>query len=151
MVASAKSTGHFGSAARKLLYGVGSLPKDVFVQYVRKVHALTQEATQRTLSVKAGDKPLNYWEFNKHVLKPLRNGEKPASGDKLPEALAVFLATSQSIRDACNFIAETIRENPAPPWCTWLYSPSKLGAMLEKDGCLQLPLDDPRVIALLVS
>jgi hypothetical protein len=149
MVPSKLAIGHFGSVARKLIYGVGRLQEKKFVDYVRAVHALTEAATQRVLSVKAGDKPLLYSEFKKHVVGPLLKGEPPST-HQLPKAIEDFL-TTKGIRKACDLIAKAIRDNPAPRWCQWLRSPATLGQLLHDLGGepLELPLDDPRVIALL--
>src|SRR5205085_1211287 len=75
MVPAKKEIGSFGNVARKFLYRVGSLDQD----FVQAVQALTEQATQQNLSVKAGRCGLRWGAFKKHILEPLLTGSPPHS------------------------------------------------------------------------
>jgi hypothetical protein len=70
MAAAGASVGHFGNVPRRLLYSA----KVVDQELVRLVHALSEAAYQRTLSVKTGGGPLNFRDFRRHILDPLLKG-----------------------------------------------------------------------------
>ena len=102
---------------------------------------------QRTLSVKAGAPPLKFKEFEKYVLKPLLEGKEP-DPEGMPPRLEELLG-KETMRRVCCRIRQNM--NAAPLWVKWLARPSSLSDLLEQaDGCLDLPLNDPRVRPFLV-
>jgi hypothetical protein len=135
----AGATGHFGNVSRNFLYS----PRDLDVEFVRAVHALSEWVMQRALSVKAGTSALDFRSFEKFIFRPLREGEQ-ISGEGLPPALRGFLE-DEAMRRVCERIRLKMNE-PAPPLVRCLKRPSCLGELLEKaGGCIEAPLDDPRV------
>jgi hypothetical protein len=138
MVSAAGGTGSFGNVPRRLLYATGELNAG----FVRAVHALSEQAMQRALSVKAGASPLDFKSFLKHVLGPLLRGKEP-DHEGMPPALREFMEKPEMWR-ACAHI----RKNIAPQefWQKWLARPSCMGELLEEaGGAFEAPLADPRI------
>jgi hypothetical protein len=139
MVAAARATGRFGNVPRRFLYAA----RRVDAGFVRAVQALSEQAMQRVLSVKAGAAPLDFRTFEKHVLRPLRQGKAP-DHEGMPPALDELLGT-ETMRRVCDRIRENM-DAAAPLWVQWLARPSNLGGLLEQaGGQLEVPLEDPRV------
>lgn len=142
MVSAAAATGHFGNVPRRFIYSAKKLDDS----FVRDVHALSERANQQVLSVKASKGGLNYNDFEKYVLKPLSQGNQ-LNFDAMPESIRNFLDTK--LREACDRIRVNVY-SPVPGWLKWLQKPSDLGTILvQENGCIELPLDDPRVKAFL--
>jgi hypothetical protein len=139
MAPAAAVKGRFGNVPRRLLYAAGQVDAD----FVRAVQGLSEQANQRVLSVKAGSRPLNYRKFEKHILKPMLGGREP-NYIALPRDLRELLGSSE-MQAVCQRIVAGIAPNP-PAWTRWLLRPTDLSEQLEKSGgCLELPVDDPRV------
>jgi hypothetical protein len=134
MVAAAAGTGRFGNVPRRLLYRAPTLNRDL----VRAIHALSAEAYQRVLSVKAGSRPLPYEGFKEHVLRPLEQGCSPDCAT-MPPDLREFVG-STGVQKACELLCGRLESSPAA-WLRWLYQPGKLGELLgegplEIRGCV---------------
>jgi hypothetical protein len=116
MVAGKVSVGRYGGTLRRLLLSAGRLDPET----VRRVQALTEQATQKALSVKAGDQPLSFAAFDRWVrqlVRPREDGPvEPPAG--LSELLPVWGALRR------------VRWTPDEPWLAWLRA--------------QLPADDLR-------
>jgi hypothetical protein len=139
MVAAAKDTGHFGNIPRRFLWAAKTLSSF----FVRDVHALSEQAIQRVLSVKAGAGGLDFTLFNKHVLEPLLQGKEP-DWEALPPGLEWFGHTP-GMKEACQRISGNVYTGKVPAWLRWLRQPSKLGEILVAEGgSFEIPLKDPR-------
>jgi hypothetical protein len=144
MVSAAEATGRFGNVPRRFLYAARDLDKE----FVRAVHALSEQAMQRTLSVKAGALPLKFSELKKHVLTPLLEG-KESDHEGMPPGLEELLG-KETMQRVCSCIRKKL-EAPASRLVRWLARPSCLGELLEKEGgCIDARLDDPRIRPFLV-
>jgi hypothetical protein len=138
MVASAGEIGRFGNVPRRFIYSARTLDKE----FVRAVHALSEQAIQRMLSVKADAACLKYKDYSKLVLKPLLKGEEPKY-EELPGALGELVG-SPEMRRVCRRISEGIAAEP-DSWARWLSRPSKLSRLLAGGGDIGMPAEDPRV------
>jgi len=139
MVANAENTGNFGNVPRRMLYAARELKAD----FVCDVQALSEQANQQVLSVKAGKGGLDFKSFNKHVLEPLTQGIALAV-EEMPEAIRAFI-DKPAMLEACDRIRQKVYPK-VPGWLKWLLRPGNLGEILEEEGGqIELPLDDPRV------
>jgi hypothetical protein len=138
MLAAKVSVGRFGGVLRRLLFSIAHLtPADI-----RAAQALTEQATQKVLSVKAGRKPLPFGAYDAEVRR-LSRGEAP----ELPTEPAEL---GELLERAVNTgIWERLRAAlalPVPVWLRWLREPHRLAELLSQvpGGVLEIPLDDLR-------
>jgi hypothetical protein len=139
MVAAKASVGLFGGALRRLLYSAARLdPADI-----RAAQVLTEQATQKVLSVKAGKRPIRFAEYDRHLRRLLAGEpvEVPEPGSDLHELLdrAGKSGLWERLRQA-------LRTEP-PPWVTWLREPYRLVELVadSPQQALWLPAQDLRV------
>jgi hypothetical protein len=133
MVAGKVSVGLFGGALRRILYAADQLqPTDV-----QAAQCLTEQVTQQALSVKAGQPPLRYRDFERQLQRLLRGQE---SETEAPADLRKVLA----------LVWETLRAlmpGRPLPWLEWLRKPHELAVLLPpgSGATLRLPLRDLRL------
>lgn len=143
MAVAAASKGKFGNLPRRFIYAAQALNGDDFRDFVRNVQYLSEQAMQLVLSVKAGDSPLDYVLFRKHVLKPILNGQEP-DYENLSGPIKEFL-DMPNMQQVCRQICTRIDPHPKP-WLRWLIRPSRLaGILAEEGGRIELPMSDPRM------
>jgi hypothetical protein len=151
MIPANRDKGPFGNVPRRLLYSANMVGKggsladkqERFVKLVRAVHAVSEEANQRVLSVKAGAGGLDFQVFKTHVLEKLLS-KKDFDCISMPDALGDFLDSSE-MKKACQLIRESLYQE-VPGWLRWLRTPRRLWKILEKDPMIELPPDDPRAL-----
>lgn len=136
MVAAKAAVGRFGAALRRLLY---STP-DLGTRTIADAQTLTEQVTQRALSVKAGKQPIPFVEFEKQLRRLLVG--KPT----VPSANEELRALLAKVSDMCERLRVAMTGERIL-WLDWLRSPQELAACIaEAEGKeLRLPLDDPRV------
>ena len=135
MVAAKESIGRFGGALRRLLFTAPKLDVDL----VRDAQMITEQATQRALSVKAGKKPLPYSKYNKHLGRILKGEPRiPADNEDLERLF-------DDLAEPCDRLCEQMKGSPI--WLRWLRNPQELAALLVQvdDGAIVVPADDVRV------
>jgi hypothetical protein len=133
MVVAKASVGYFGGVFRRLLLSV----RQVDPGFLRHGQALTEQLTQQVLSIKAGQRPLSFAEF-----QPLLRGLLEGTAADLPEALAHLKPLWTELRR--RLAADG--SGACPDWLQWLRLPHELARLVDEAaaGCLHLPLDDPR-------
>jgi hypothetical protein len=142
MVPSKAATPHFGNVPGRFI----NAAKNLESTFVRRVHALSERASQKALSVKAGGSPLDFGEFKDLVLDPLLSPE-PGCGGINAEEVARLLDPDKAseIGAACKQIKESLVA-VQDPWSEWLSRPAGLAQILARTGGgFSMPLDDPRV------
>jgi hypothetical protein len=138
MLAAKESVGRFGGVLRRLLFSCAHLtPTEI-----RAAQALTEQATQRVLSIKAGRRPMPFAGFDVQVRRLLR-GEKP----QLPAEPAELNELLERAAQAGVWeILQAAFAHPVPVWLQWLREPHRLAELLdgEPTGFLEIPLTDLR-------
>ena len=145
MVVAKASVGRFGGVQRRMIYSANELKPET----IRDIQTLTEQATQRTLSVKAGKEPMPFDEYNKKIPRPpVKKGGMPADQSKnairpLNKEVADFF---ESMGPVCERIQSTM-DDDQPLWLKFLKDPEKLASFVQsaKDGKLSLPMSDLRV------
>jgi hypothetical protein len=152
MVAGKLSIGRFGGALRRLLYS----PDKLSAADAERAQCLTERVTQQALSVKAGQRPLSYFDFDAQ-LKLLLQG-KPADLaavrgiPQLRAALEPLLPSPKNHRPSIWDELSGKLSSPPPDWLAWLRNPEKLAEVLaQSGGVLRLPLTDLRLSGWLES
>jgi hypothetical protein len=145
MVAAKVSTGHFGSAQKRLLFQAGHLCTPL----IRVIQYITELATQRALSPKGGPRPLNVRVFE-CALRRLLKGEM-YSDDVLADEST---RTRRTFYEDPGFLIawDRIRREmpaqgqPRPLW-GWLQRPHRLRDLIDqaKGHVIRIPIDDLRV------
>jgi hypothetical protein len=138
MVAAKVSVGLFGGALRRLLYSAGRLePADI-----RAAQVLTEQATQKVLSIKAGKRPIRFAEYDRH-LRRLLAGEPL----ELPEASSDLydLLDRAGESGLWERLRQALQIEP-PSWVVWLREPYRLAELIEQtpQKSLSLPVRDVR-------
>jgi hypothetical protein len=139
MVAAKESVGKFGGSLRRLLYAVENLDSDV----IAAAQTLTEQATQRALSVKAGKSPLRFASFNREI-NALLKGETSdrADGDQDVSMLM------DELSDACQRVRHAVARNSGAlhdlTWLAWLRSPHRLAELVTNERPLVIPTTDIR-------
>ena len=151
MVSAKMSVGKFGGALRRLIYRLPSAEPPL----VRDAQTLTEIATQKALSVKAGSGPLEYKKFRKILDRIIDKKNKyplPNEGDfeSLLECFELDPEQSGSLALTCLRLATAARQGKAPEWAEWLRAPSRLEQILSGlgDAGLEIPRGDWRSVAL---
>jgi hypothetical protein len=139
MVAAKAAIGRFGGALRRLVYTAQSLGP----AQVQQAQCLTEQVTQKALSVKAGKPPVQYGEYESQLRRLLKGQawELPAASE-----LRGILEPMRGVWDSLRAVM------PADPaesagWLEWLRKPYELADLLQRapQGALTLPLDDLRL------
>ncbi|HJT76721.1 MAG TPA: hypothetical protein VJ739_05920, partial [Gemmataceae bacterium] len=136
MVAGKTSIGRFGGALRRLLYAAPAIDPG----FVADAQCLTEQATQKALSVKAGKPPLQFGDYERQ-LRRLLNGEPP----DLPEGSEIR-AVLGPLETVCGRLWAALG-GEVPVWLEWLRKPHELAELLavEAEGVIRLPLEDLRL------
>jgi hypothetical protein len=137
MVAAKAAIGRFGGALRRLIYSADSpLEADT----VGQAQALTEQVTQKALSVKGGKPPVRYAEYERQLRRLLKG--QPWE----PELVGELLAILEPLEPVWTALQAAMPADP-PAWLRWLRNPYELATILaaEPDGMLRLPADDLRV------
>lgn len=138
MVAAKASIGQFGGALRRLIYSAEQLRPDD----IQMAQCLTEQVTQKALSVKAGEPPLRYADFERQLRRLLKRQELNAAEH---EELQALLAR---IGKKLEPIWEALRSRmpvEAKVWLEWLRQPHELQRLVAKAGEVRLPLSDLRL------
>jgi hypothetical protein len=134
MAAAKASVGSFGGVFRRLLFGADAIDNLM----IREGQALTEQLTQQVLSIKAGQRPLEFGVFRPRLQRLLQG--QPTT---LPESLA-------HLRPLWIRLQERQRrwKEAAPLWLGWLRQPHRLAELVDRSprGVLRLPIDDPRTV-----
>jgi hypothetical protein len=136
MVVAKATVGRFGGALRRLIYSTAALPPVT----IAAAQALTEQVTQRVLSVKAGKPPIPFGEYERQ-LRRLLGGEAVLPSDN--EEMQALLEQAKAV---CEALQEAMcAERPA--WVDWLRTPYELADRVAEagDGGLRLPLGDARL------
>jgi hypothetical protein len=139
MVAAKASIGQFGGALRRLVYSAAVLhPEDV-----QKAQCLTEQVTQKALSVKAGKPPLRYADFERQLRRLLKRQElhEPEQQQQLRALLAEI---GKKLEPVWEDLAALMPSEPRP-WLEWLRKPHELAELVDQASELRLPLDDLRL------
>ena len=138
MVAAKASIGQFGGALRRLIYSAPRLrPEDV-----QTAQCLTEQVTQKALSVKAGKPPIHYADFERHLRRLL--SRKESSAEDRSDLRALLAEIGKNAAVVWEHL-ESLMPPDAPPWLEWLRKPHELAAIVDRAGEIRLPLDDVRV------
>jgi hypothetical protein len=137
MVEGKASIGRFGGALRRLIYGAESLTAEV----VQDAQCLTERITQQALSVKAGQPPLRFADFERELRRLLRG--EPLELEGLPPTLRGALEPLAGVGER---LRTRMGAEPAP-WLAWLRNPHELAERVRRapDGVLRLPRADLRL------
>ncbi len=119
MVAGKVSVGRFGGALRRLLYSARSLTS----ADVRAAQCLTEQVTQKALSVKGGKSPLSYRDFERQLVRLLR-GEMWS--EQAPPELVEVLTPLRAVWEA---LRQRFGGEPNPLF-RWLRQPHELDRLL---------------------
>ncbi len=142
MVAAKASIGQFGGALRRLVYSADHLrPEDI-----QMAQCLTEQVTQKALSVKAGKPPLLYADFERQLRQLLKRQElNESEREKLQTLLAEIGKKLEPVWTALGSLM------PSEPkaWLEWLRKPHELDELVAAKGEIRLPLDDLRLRAFL--
>lgn len=137
MVASKAAIGKFGGALRRLIF-TASPP--LRPETVAQAQALTEQVTQKALSVKAGKPPVRYAEYEAQLRRLLRGEFWNLEEDS---ELAAILKPMQALWE------DLRRAMPLEPpsWLLWLRKPHALDELLRDspEHAFRLPLDDLRL------
>jgi hypothetical protein len=136
MVAAKAAIGRFGGALRRLVYS--ALP--LGAETVAQAQALTEQVTQKALSVKGGKPPIRYAEYERQ-LRRLLKGQSWA-----PELAGELLAILKPLAPVWTDLQAAMPADP-PVWLRWLRNPYELATILDAqpDGVLRMPADDLRI------
>jgi hypothetical protein len=136
MVAAKASIGRFGGALRRLIYTARPLRPE----HVQQAQSLTEQVTQKALSVKAGKPPVQYGEYESQLRRLLqgKTWDVP-EGSELAGILGPMAGVWDSLR--------TVMSAEPAVWLEWLRKPHELADLLTRadGGTLRLPLDDLRL------
>jgi hypothetical protein len=100
---------------------------------------LTEQTTQKALSVKAGQPPVSVQAFEMQ-LRRLLKGE---AWDLPPDDdLARIL---EPMRSVWTELAQRYQSGDLPAWLNWLRAPHELAAILAATPVIRVPLTDVRV------
>jgi hypothetical protein len=137
MAAARASVGLFGGALRRLLFRA----RGVSAEWVRQAQAVTEQATQKVLSVKAGQRPLPYRDFERLLAGPAT--ASPPGGSTLHE---LYMALDKA------GVWQRIHEQTSPEtpsWLMFLHQPYRLAELVRRSPgrVLRLPYGDLRASA----
>ncbi len=156
IVAGRRSVGRFGIAPRRLVHALRPLSdpnadgwdRAAFAKALWLSGSLTEQATQRTLSVKAGSGPMKFQPFDDLVKWLCGKHENVRPQSREDPHLSELLASFQSaVEPGDSDPFEAFRKwtsGDQAPWLAWLDAPERLKDLLPRDGVLVIPFDDPR-------
>ncbi len=142
MVAGKTAIGYFGGALRRIVYSANE--RQLTPDTIQNAQALTEQVTQKALSVKAGKPPLQFNQFNRQLRRLLSHEDATPSKDleleellNNPQIKVVWAALKQTMPAA----------DAQPVWLRWLRSPYELEKLLKitAAGVIRLPLADLRL------
>jgi hypothetical protein len=139
MVVAKASVGLFGGALRRLLYSAARLdPADI-----RAAGVLTEQATQKVLSIKAGKRPIRFAEYDRH-LRRLLAGEPLEMPEPTSDLHDLLDRAGKS--GLWERLRQALRTEP-PPWVVWLREPYRLAELVagSPQQALWLPAQDLRL------
>ncbi len=136
MAASRIAVGLFGGTLRRLLYRSNALT----TTWVCQAQALTEQATQRVLSVKAGSRPLPFKDFSR-LLNEVGSSTAPSPDN--PDLHELFIQMDRA--GIWQELPEKLGGD-APLWLLWLRQPYRLAEILRRSprNVLRLPGGDIR-------
>jgi hypothetical protein len=135
MVAGKTAVGRFGGALRRILYAVERLE----ASDVENAQCLTEQVTQKTLSVKAGQRPLSAADFETQLRRLL------AGQEWAPDAPEELLSILRPLKEVWSHLRIKMQEK-RPDWLEWLRQPHELAKRLHAaGGQFALPLSDLRM------
>lgn len=141
MIVAKESVGKFGGALRRLLYSSKQLRPGI----VQSAQTLTEQATQRALSVKAGKRPLHFPPFNRRLNALINGNPLELSGKKGDEDVEELLTKLTEVYEHLRKgMTSNSDDSEMEPWLGWLRSPHRLFDLTRHHG-LSLPLDDIRI------
>jgi hypothetical protein len=156
MVEAKLSIGRFGGALRRLLFAA----KELTPELVEAAQSLTEQITQKVLSVKAGSPPIRFAEFDRKLRQLLHRHPATEStaaatkGDKSKSKTAPDAAEkspfdvffeSQSIQSLWQLLLVAMPDNPQP-WLQFLRNTHDLRTLLQdRDAEIVIPANDLRV------
>jgi hypothetical protein len=135
MVAAKALIGRFGGALRRLIY---SARPPLQPGTVEQAQALTEQVTQKALSVKGGKPPISYGDYERQLRRLLR-------GEGWDESVQGELrALLEPLRNVWEKLRLAMTGEPSA-WLEWLRQPHLLPDLLAREGTLRLPLHDLRL------
>jgi hypothetical protein len=138
MVAAKASIGQFGGALRRLVYTAGTLrPEDI-----QKAQTLTEQVTQKALSVKAGKPPLKYADFERQLRRLLQG--RQLNETEQQELRALLAEVGKTLEPVWKELG-TLITSESKPWLEWLRKPHELAEQVDRAGELRLPVEDLRL------
>lgn len=142
MVAAKQSVGLFGGALRRILYTAQRLDASL----VRHAQCLTEQATQKVLSVKAGKEPMRYYDYGRQLQRLLR-GEPPDVTGLEPSAEELRALVQEPHLAAIWHSLRSCMVPEPPAWQRWLLNLHELPDLLRDCGgtALLCPSGDLRV------
>jgi hypothetical protein len=138
MVAAKTSIGQFGGALRRLLYSAEKLRPDD----IQKAQCLTEQVTQKALSVKAGKPPLKYADFERQLRLLLKRRELKENEEQ--DLLSLLSEIGMSLKPVWRDLNDLMSSAPKA-WLEWLRKPHELAEIVAREGAIELPLDDLRM------
>ena len=139
MVAGQTSIGHFGGALRRLIYR--SRTEACNFDLIRSAQCLTEQATQKALSVKAGAKPLSNSDYQT-AMRGLLNGRMRNHKKESTELQEML--DDKHLKKVWSHL-RTSMSSGCPDWQQWLLAPHRLSNSGQGKYELRLPLQDVRV------
>ena len=138
MVAAKASIGQFGGALRRLLYSAETLRPDD----IQQAQCLTEQVTQKALSVKAGKPPIKYADFERELRRMIKRQE--LKEPERQDLQALLDEIGKKLEPVWAHLASLMPQHPKT-WLEWLRKPHELTELLALEGEIKLPLDDLRL------
>ncbi len=140
MVAAKAAVGRFGGVLRRLLYSIPQLDAAT----IADAQPLTEQATQRVLSVKAGKKHLSFREYERHI-RSLQDADAQPMTTAHSEEMSEFMDRTRKVWERLR--GRAVPGDQHPIWLQWLRNSHQLADCLEKaeEHELRLPIDDVRL------
>ncbi len=131
MVVARVAVGRFGGALRRIIH----TPQHCDRQLVQVAQAVTEQLTQKSLSVKAGEPPVPAPAFEGRLRKLLRHNATASKNE--PKGLRAAIA---ELGEWWGWLAEQMPLADPLPLLDWLRRPHRLADNVRQDGKLVLPL-----------
>jgi hypothetical protein len=134
-----------GGALRRLVYTAA----EVTPAFIQAAQCLTEQVTQRALSVKAGEPPVSVADFEAQLTRllqgkgpgdPSREGDDPEAA---PSSLSALLALPWMRVVWQELQAQLGRD--CGGWLAWVRNPHQLADLVARAGRLEIPWDDLRL------
>jgi hypothetical protein len=142
MVEARLAIGRFGGALRRLLYTIDALARED----VEAAQALTERITQKALSVKAGQPPLRYIDFEQQLALLLAGKDWNLETDDPDPGRRQLLKALEPYRSIWDGLRGRMAREPVA-WLDWLRNPHDMPRLVREaaDQTLVLPADDLRL------